>query len=165
VRASSFLTIGSPDANGQAANSIGSVTLVAVPGNASTLADEADAKIRVSITDVRRTSDLADYTGQLQLLPTLRITDKLNGSSPVDPATVADLNFPVTIPCSATTGTTIGGACSVATTADSVLPGAVTEVRRTILELAQVKVLDGGADGLAATPDNSVFAVQGVFVP
>jgi hypothetical protein len=28
-----------------------------------------------------------------------------------------------------------------------------------------VRVMDGGADGLAATPGNSLFAVQGVFVP
>jgi hypothetical protein len=165
VQASSFLTSGTPDANGRAANSIGSVSLVAVPGNTSTIADEADAKIRVSLTDVRRASDLADYTGQLQLLPTLRITDKLNGSSPVDPATVADLSFPVTVPCSATSDTAIGAVCSVSTTADSVLPGTITEVKRTILQLGEVKVFDGGADGLAATPDNSVFAVQGVFIP
>jgi hypothetical protein len=38
-------------------------------------------------------------------------------------------------------------------------------VKRTILQLAQVKVYDGGADGLAATPGNSLFMVQGVFVP
>jgi hypothetical protein len=26
-------------------------------------------------------------------------------------------------------------------------------------------VFDGGSDGLAATPGNTLFAVQGVFVP
>jgi hypothetical protein len=165
VQASSFLTVGSPDANSRAANSVGSVSLVAVPGNSGTVADEADTKIRVSITDVRRKSDLADYTGQLQLSQTLRITDKLNGSAPIDPATVMDLDFPVTVPCTATSDTTTGASCSVVTTADSVLPGTITELKRTILQLAQVKVLDGGADGLAATPDNSLFAVEGVYIP
>jgi hypothetical protein len=165
VQSSSYLTIGSPDANSKAASSIGSVTLTSVPGNSGTVADEADVKISVSITDVRRASDLSDYTGQLQLLPTLRITDKLNGSVPVDPATVGDLDFPVTVPCSGTTDTTIGSTCGVSTTADSVLPGTITEVKRTILQLGQVKVLDGGADGLAATPDNTTFAVQGVYIP
>jgi hypothetical protein len=165
VETSGVLTIGSPDANTKAANSTGYVSFTAVPGNASTLADEADAKIKASITDVRRKSDLGDYTGQLQLVPTLRITDKLNGSSPVDPATVSDLDFPVTVPCATTVDTNVGSTCSIATTADSVLPGTIAELKRTILQLGQVKVLDGGADGLAATPDNSPFAIQGVFVP
>jgi hypothetical protein len=37
--------------------------------------------------------------------------------------------------------------------------------KRAIWELGQVRVYDGGPDGLAATADNSLFAVQGVFVP
>ena len=32
-------------------------------------------------------------------------------------------------------------------------------------ELGQVQVADGGADGDAATEPNTIFAVQGVFVP
>lgn len=165
VPVSSHLTIGSPDANSRGANSLGSVTFVSIPGNSGTVPDEADAKITASITDVRRASDLADYTGQLQLVQTLRITDKLSGSLPVDPATATDLDFPVTMPCSATADTTIGSSCSVSTTADSVLPGTVTEIKRTIMQLDQVRVLDGGADGLAATPDNRTFAVEGIFIP
>ena len=38
----------------------------------------------VSITDVRLKSDLSDYTGELELAAVLRITDKLNGTAPVD---------------------------------------------------------------------------------
>ena len=45
------------------------------------------------------------------------------------------------------------------------LPGTITEVKRTILQIGQVRVLDGGADGLAATPDNSTFAVEGLYIP
>jgi hypothetical protein len=59
----------------------------------------------------------------------------------------------------------VGATCSVATTADSVLPGMITETKRTIMELAQVRVFDGGADGLALTSGNTLFAVQGLFVP
>jgi hypothetical protein len=164
-QASSFLTIGSPDANSRTASSTGSVKLITILGNASTPADEADMTIQVSLTDVRKKSDLSDYTGQLQLLPTLRITDKLSGSAPVDPATLTDLDFPVTVPCTATADVNVGASCSVATTADSVLPGMITEVKRTILGLAQLRVFDGGADGIATTPGNTLFAVQGVFVP
>jgi hypothetical protein len=165
VQTSSYLTIGSPDANSRGANSIGSLTLTSMPGNGGTVADEADVKISMSITDVRRAADLSDYTGQLQLLPRLRITDKLNGAVPVDPATVSDLDFPVTVPCSATADTTIGSTCAVSTTADSVLAGTITEVKRTILQIGQVTVMDGGADGLAATPDNTLFAVEGLYIP
>ena len=99
ARTSPQLTVGSPDANGKAANSSGSVKFEALPGVSSTPADEADVRIVVSITDVRRRSDLTDYTGQLQLDADIRMTDRLNGSSPVDTGTASDLPFPVTVPC------------------------------------------------------------------
>jgi hypothetical protein len=165
VQASSFLTVGSPDANGKTASSTGSAKLITVNGNPATPADEADLTIQVSLTDVRKKSDLSDYTGELQLLPTFRITDKLSGSAPVDPATLADLDFPVTVPCTATADANVGAACSVSTTADSVLPGVIVETKRTIMSLDRIRVFDGGSDGLAATPGNTLFAVQGVFVP
>ena len=43
--------------------------------------DEADVKLSVSITDVRKRSDLSDYTGELQLSSLVRITDRYNGPS------------------------------------------------------------------------------------
>jgi hypothetical protein len=165
TQASGFLTIGTPDANLKASSSIGFVQFTAVPGNVSTPANEADMKIQVSITDVRRKADLADYTGQLQLLPSFRVTDRVNGSAPVDPATLSDLDFPVTVPCIATVDLNIGSACNVATTVDSILPGSILETKRTIIELGQVRVFDGGSDGLASTAGNSLFAVEGVFAP
>lgn len=159
------LTVGSPDANGKAASSAGSVKLEAIPGMGSTSADEADVRFTISVTDVRRRADLTDYTGQLQLDTSLRVTDRLNGTAPVDTGTVADMPFPVTVPCNATADVNTGAICAVTTTADSVVPGAVREVKRTMWQLGRVALLDGGPDALAATPDNSVFATQGVFVP
>ena len=45
-------------------------------------------------------------------------------------------------------------------------PGLVKEGARAIWQLDQVRVLDGGADSDADTAaDNSLFVVQGVFVP
>ena len=159
------LTVGSPDANGKAASSSGSVKLEAVPGVPSTPADEADVRITISVTDVRNRADLTDYTGQLQLDTSLRVTDRLNGTSPVDTGTVADMPFPVTVACSATADVNIGATCATATTADAVIPGAVREVKRTMWQMGRIALLDGGADGLASTADNSIFATQGVFVP
>jgi hypothetical protein len=167
AQASSYLTVGTPDVNGEAANSSGSVKLQALPGIAATPADEADVRIQASLSDVRRrTTGLPDYTGELQLDLQLRITDKLNGSTPTDFATVADLPFAVTVACAATAATTTGATCGATTTADAVVPGAVTELKRTMWEVGRIAVRDGGADSTAATTSgNGLFATQGLLVP
>ena len=115
------------------------------------------------MTDVRNKSDLSDYTGQLQVNQVVRITDRNGGPSISE--TMQDTPFPVTVPCAATASTTIGATCSVATTFNAIVPGAVVEGKRAIWQLGQIEVFDGGADGLASTAPNTVFARQGVFVP
>ena len=46
------------------------------------------------------------------------------------------------------------------------MPGAVRDGQRAIVQLGQIRVNDGGPDGLAATADgNQKFAAQGVFIP
>jgi hypothetical protein len=163
---SSRLTVGSPDANGQPAKSAGQLRLDTINGNPSTSTDEADVSVRLNITDVREQSDLSDYTGELEGTLSLRITDKANGGSATDPGTATDLEFAFSAPCQATPDTTVGSTCAVTTTADAVVPGAVTEGDRAIWELGQVNVFDGGDDGVASTHgDNKVFARQGIFVP
>jgi len=122
-------------------------------------------KLVSSITDVRKKSDLSDYTGQVQLVSTIRITDRKNGTSGSQPGTVQDVPFPVTMGCVATGSTTVGGTCSVNTTLDAVTPGAVPEGKRSVWELGQVIVNDGGPDGVVSTNPNTVFERQGVFVP
>jgi hypothetical protein len=158
------LTVGTPDANGAAANSIGSVLLKAIAGNPGTVADEADVSVNVSLTDVRQAAGLGDYTGELDERTSIQITDRANGPSG-DAATGKVIPFPVTVPCTATPDTTVGSTCAVSTTFDAVTPGSVPEGKRSIWELGQVQVFDGGPDGVASTPGNSLFAVQGVFVP
>jgi N-acetylmuramoyl-L-alanine amidase len=155
-QASSYLTVGTPDANGRAAGSNGSLRLDVVPG---------DVHVAGTITDVRNKTDLSDYTGELQARLMLRVTDRLSGASGSDPATSVDTPLRITIPCVANSASA-GATCSVATTANAVLPGVVPDGRRSIWELAQVDVLDGGADGVASTGgDNTLFADQGLFVP
>ena len=136
-----------------------------IPGDPETSEDEADVRIAVSLTDVRRQADLDDYSGELEAGPTLRITDKQSGAAGDEPATVSDFAFPVTVPCAGTADTTVGATCAITTTVDSVLPGTVSEGKRAIWELGQIEVFDGGSDGLASTEDNTVFARQGIFVP
>lgn len=158
--------MGTPDSNGAAVNSEGFVKVEAIVGNTGTPADEADARFQVSMTDVRRnTAGFPDYTGQLQLDTTLRVTDKNNGPSEV--GTVQDTQFRVTVPCTTTASTTIGSTCSVTTTADAVLGGtaAIIEGKRSLWQLGQLRLNDGGADGVVSTTPNTLYAVQGVMVP
>jgi plastocyanin len=163
VQESSFLTVGTLDANGQAAASTGLVRLD------TKATSPENVKIVTNVTDVRNKTGLTDYTGELQTNLTLRITDRLNAASPPadpydDPATTVDIAFPVTVPCTAT-GTADGSTCTVTTTANAVVPGAVTDMQRTIWQLGQVRVFDGGSDGVASTSGNTLFMSEGIFVP
>jgi glucose/arabinose dehydrogenase len=162
---SSALTVGTADANGETAKFAGYVRLDAVPGDPATPADEADVRIAASLSDVRRSASLSDYTGELQARLPLRITDKSSSPPGGSAATTEDASFAVTVPCVPTVDATVGSACAVSTTANTVLPGVVKEQLRSIWEIRQVEVLDGGPDGLASTADNSVFARQGLFAP
>jgi photosystem II stability/assembly factor-like uncharacterized protein len=177
AQASPNLTVGTSDANGASANSVGFVRLQALIGDPGTSADEADVSLRVSITDVRckagatpcglpNAAGGADYTGQLQLHLPLRLTDKDNGGAAgFGQGTLGDLVFPATVPCAGNSNTTVGGTCTVTTTADAITSGVVREGIRTMWQLGQLQVKDGGTDGVASTGPNSPFAVQGVFVP
>jgi hypothetical protein len=82
---------------------------------------------------------------------------------------VVDLPFPVTGTCAATAAdASIGSRCSTNTTADAVVPGAggvVKEGKKANVEIGQIIVNDGGADGLASTAPNTVFARQGIYIP
>ena len=159
------ITIGTGDANGRHTSSIASERVKVLVGNPQTGADEADVQFSISLTDIRTKPGLGDYTGQLQMAHTLRITNRLNGDSFIAPATIRDYSFKFAVPCSATTDTTEGSTCAIATTADALVPGAVREGKRALRELNQVTVFDGGSDGVASTDDNVAFAKQGIFVP
>jgi dipeptidyl aminopeptidase/acylaminoacyl peptidase len=168
-QASSYLTVGTPDANGQAAHAAGYVLMRAFscPACAGP-GPNADVRLDVSITDVRKKSDLSDYNGALQADAALRITDQNNTPNPGGPgaATVSDTHFPFTVPCATTADASVGSTCSVSTSANTVVPGAVVTAQRAIWELGQVQVYDGGADGSAATTaDNTLFMDEGIFVP
>ncbi len=158
------LTVGTNDANGEAANSVGAVRFDVVVGNPATQQSEADVLMSVSITDVRRKADLLDYAGQLQLNTALRITDRNNGASETEAGTF-ETTLPLTVPCVATGSATTGGTCSLSSSFNAIVPGGVVERDRAIWQLGQIEVFDGGADGLASTSPNTVFARQGIFVP
>ena len=163
---SAQLTVGTPDANGEGASSTGSVLYQVLVGDPATAANEADVKVGMSLTDVRRQGSLADYTGELGVEQLVQITDRLNGPAQDEPATMQANPFRFTVPCAATSNPAVGGTCALATTFNAIAPGAVVEGKRAVWELGAIDVYDGGGDSLAATTgDNTLFARQGVFVP
>jgi hypothetical protein len=164
---SGMLTLGTPDANGKQANATGSFKMGVKTGNAATPANEADVKIDFSLTDVRLQQGLGDYTGQLELVLDSRVTDLGNGPNGDQAGTGENFDWTATVPCSATSSTSIGGTCALKTTVNSLVPNTIEEGRRTIWEQADhIHVFDGGEDQLAATEDdNLLFAVQGYFIP
>jgi hypothetical protein len=153
--------------------------------------DQEDVKLTASLTDVRcksliggngtlcptaNTAGGKDYAGQVQGNASIRITDHFNTAPPAScsgstscSATVTDLPFPVTGTCASTpSAPTIGGTCSITTTADAVVPGSggvVKEGKKATVEVGQIIVNDGGTDGLATTAGNTVYARQGIYIP
>jgi Tol biopolymer transport system component len=164
---SQYLTTGTPDANGRAAQMNAYLLLRVKPGDPSTPADEADVDITAHLNDIAR-KDLTDYPGELRANLPLRITDKDSPSSgSVSAAATTRLfAFGFDIPCVGDPSPTVGSDCTVDTTVDALVPGAIKESLRTVWQIGQVRVFDGGADGDGSTAsDNTVFATQGVFIP
>ena len=165
VEESGHLTVGTPDANGRTANSVGFVRFAVHPGEPSTTEDEADVALSFDLTDVRNRQDLLDYTGELQASAVVRITDRDNGAGS-GAGTVADFSYTFTVPCSSTANTSVGSTCSTTTTADSLVPGTIKEGKRAIWQLGQFECLRRRGDSQASTTaDNTPFARQGIFVP
>jgi len=148
---------------------------VGVPGPP----DDSDVQLTSTNTDIRckagvascgpaNAADGADYTGEVQADAQIRITDHFNAVAPgggTDAATVVDIPFPVTTSCVSTASTSIGSSCPFTTTANAIVPGAVKDGKRGIVEIGQIQVFDGGPDGQAATTPNTLFQVQGIFIP
>jgi Tol biopolymer transport system component len=171
-QASSYLTVGTPDFNGQKANSLGSVQLKVIPDDTGTPQDESDGAVTVSETDVRCqgtsggcSGALTDYVGDVLLDVAAQITDRNSGGA----VSATTQSYPVraSVPCATTISTSIGSTCSLSSSLNVILgPGAVLRQKRAVWELTQVRLQDGGADGNEVTlADNTVFATGGVFFP
>jgi hypothetical protein len=185
VPSSAHLTVGTPDANGQAAASTGFVRYAVQAGDPGP-PDDSDVLIVAELTDVRNQSDLSDYAGELLVRNQLaftsvagaRVTDHQNGPAGSGGGTAAGTTIdaeewafaPVTVPCTATPGTSVGSTCDISTSANALTPGAIKDTKRMVVRrLGPVHVYDGGADGVAETSPadspNTLFAREGIFVP
>jgi hypothetical protein len=180
-QASSILTVGSPDANGFPAASNSRIKYRVIAGSPG-LPEDSDLDLLVNVNDVRcRVTNTAcpggsgsDFTGKLLLRTNIRMTDKFNGSPTVDAATVEDFDLDVPVQCAATGSTSLGGTCDLATTLNAVIPGAVLDTKRAIVELGRAEARDPGPNGTgygAGCPgscgdgDEGTFMRQGIFVP
>jgi hypothetical protein len=158
---SSNLTVGVGDGSPAYSRSIGFVRMVVHPGTPGGV-DDTDVAIRFSLSNVMKASDLSEYTGELRASAQVRLTDKQGTVS----STTQDFPLEFDVPCVGTASTVDKSLCELTTTLDAVRPGAAAEGTRAVWALDQVRVHDGGSDEDAdTTADNSLFAVQGVFVP
>ena len=161
---STNLTAGIGDRNPALARSVGHV-LVRVIAGSPFPPDDSEIPIELNITNVMNLSDLSDYTGELEGRLKLRITDRQNGPAQSEEGTTADFDLTFPASCVATSSTLDGATCSASTSANALAPGFVTDGKRVVIAIDRVRVFDGGPDGDADTADNSLFAVQGIFVP
>jgi hypothetical protein len=174
---SRWLTVGTGDNNGAAANFVGSVRLNVVLGDPVTPGDQADVGVTVRMTDIRCKAGvsactggaMSDYTGQVVAFLLAKITDRHNGPAGDEPAT-GNLPFFMlpgrfTVPCTPTPDPAIGSSCDIVTTIDSLTPNAITEGKRAIWELDQFHVSDGGPNGDPSEFTGTQFLIQGLFVP
>jgi hypothetical protein len=176
VQASNFVTVGTPDANGAEANSIGFAQIKVLTANGVGY----DVITTGQITDVRcqpgtdasvctsaNAADGPDYSGELQANAIARATDHFNGPNRDQAGTVQDIPNPFPFRCQNTPDTSVGATCTVPTERPLIPQPYWFEGKRVVVELTQVEVSDGGADGIPSTQpeQNTRFAVQGVFIP
>ena len=170
---SDYLTMGSPDANGAVANSVGSVRFaVFANGNPSTPADEADVNV---VVQPHRRAQAAPTcpTTPASCRPTsvVRVTDTRQRRAPGRRLRSRDGERPLVpddrpVHARDRRAPRWAATCASTTTFDAVLPGAIKEGDRSIWQLGAGAGLRRrrGRPVLATSP-NTLFARQGVFVP
>jgi len=104
--------------------------------------------------------------GEIQGTTEIQITDHGNtGPAFTTQGTMVRIPFPVTGTCAFTSSTSVGGTCTVNTTANAVC-GCVFPGDRGNVEFTQPLVInDGGADGVVSTADNTMYLRNGIFIP
>src|SRR4051812_29414853 len=184
AQTSAQATVGTPDAFGGAANSIGYLRLTHVPCLDNCPSPTfGDVLVDIALNDVRcvptgarcgtaNASGPGDYSGEMRFSFTIRLTDHWNATAPgggTDAATVQD--FTIEPPaafsrlCAQSGSTSTGSTCDESTRLNAVVPGVVRNARA-IWALNAAQIYDGGADGDGdTTADNTVFARPGIFIP
>jgi hypothetical protein len=189
VKSSPFLTAGTPDVNGQPAQFVGLVRQ-----DVMTLPGPSDIKLTARMKDVRCDVPIAGnpalctpngpgppaYKGRTDVVVPIDVTDNCNypggsggGPCPAPPtsgtlASMVVLDFPM--PCAVPATPNIGGDCNVTTSWNARYPGIVPPPSpplngsRMNIEVREVRVTDGSDTG-GSSPNNSTFAISGLFSP
>jgi hypothetical protein len=166
-----YLTVGTPDVNGAGARSVGSLDVTALTGDVRFTLRVTDIRclpaVSVTVCKSANSADGPDYSGNMQLNATNRLTDHLNGPNLNEAATLWDIPYPMDVNCANTASTAIGGECTTDTTANAVVPGAFQAGERAVWEFEQFMLADAGADGDIHRGEGAVTILmrQGVFVP
>ena len=142
--------------------------MTVVPGDLSTPADEADVTISASLSDVQAAG--ADYAPDpsgpdAELRARLRLSDGFNGSSGKGPGTTQDYLLLAPMQCTATADPARGSDCSVATSADSLVPGSINEGGASVVQAFRIRLADSGQDATLGDSDDQDFAQEGIYVP
>jgi hypothetical protein len=149
--------------------SVGSSSFTVVPGDTDgTNGDQANVTLSTSLSDVK-TPGGADYAPNpsgpdLTEITRLRLTDKANNYGGAS-GTATEYDFRVPLDCAATSDPSVGSTCSTSTSADSLLPGFVTEQRQTVVQAFRVRIDDAGTNGTTGDSDDRIFATQGIYIP
>ncbi len=150
-----------------------------IPVPPSTPGNDLDVRVSVDVTDVRRRSDGADYTGSVMLAARLRVTDRRNSPLNEGSGTEADtVELTIPVNCSATPSTTVGARCLLpgTTRINALIPGFALEQHRAIIAIQELAIMDAGPDGTLTPPqgscppscgsgDEQPYLVPGVFTP
>ena len=178
VQSSNSLTIGSPDANGAAANGEAFVKLeviVGVPGPP----DDSDVAHHLE-RHGHPVQGRDDRLRQRQRGRRRRLHRRAAGQCddpdhrPLQrdrcrwrhrPRHRGRHSVPRERDLRGTASTAIGGTCTANTSANATVPGAVKDGKRALVEIGQIQISDGGPDGLVGTSPNTLFGVQGIFIP
>ena len=133
-------------------------------GTATLTVVSGDVQINVNDTDIQTTAG-ADYTSNLGAIARIRFTDT-NNCSPTpcsgpytQPGTGTDLDFgPIPVACApqGSASTPPGSTCSVATTANTFMPGAVVAGKEAVVQVFRIRINDGLG---------TLFQQQGIFIP
>jgi hypothetical protein len=132
--------------------------------------NQADVYVNGNLYDLR-TPGGAPYDpdpgfpgDDITIVTKLRLTDTSSGLSQTDPATVMD--FEVSIPgrCDPSFSRP-GSDCWVGSSLNAVTPGAVTEAKKSVLQVFRARVNDSGPNGTRGDGDDRTFATQGIAIP
>jgi hypothetical protein len=153
---------------------------VETPPCSGTPGDQVDVRLVLMTSDVRKRSDGNDYVGKVILQSDVRMTDRSNDVGAGGSGTAVDTPFSIPVDCLANAGAN-GSNCNLTTTLDTIVPNFARELKRSVISLGAVRLLDAGPNGTISPPspdpyelgcppicgdgDEQAYLRQGVYAP